>query len=48
LELGTYVGYGALRIARSAPTAKVYSVELAEAKPSTLAKSGRTPGSRIA
>ena len=31
LELGTYVGYGALRIARSAPTAKVYSVELAEA-----------------
>ena len=31
LELGTYVGYGALRIARSAPNAKVYSVELAEA-----------------
>ena len=31
LELGTYVGYSALRIARSAPTAKVYSVELAEA-----------------
>jgi catechol O-methyltransferase len=31
LELGTYVGYGALRIARSAPAAKVYSVELAEA-----------------
>jgi catechol O-methyltransferase len=31
LELGTYVGYGALRIARAAPTAKVYSVELAEA-----------------
>jgi catechol O-methyltransferase len=31
LELGTYVGYGALRIARSAPDAKVYSVELAEA-----------------
>ncbi|MBX9639020.1 MAG: O-methyltransferase [Mycobacteriaceae bacterium] len=31
LELGTYVGYGALRIARAAPKAKVYSVELAEA-----------------
>ena len=30
LELGTYVGYGALRIARAAPNAKVYSVELAE------------------
>lgn len=31
LELGTYVGYGALRIARAAPNAKVYSIELAEA-----------------
>jgi catechol O-methyltransferase len=31
LELGTYCGYGALRIAGAAPTAKVYSVELAEA-----------------
>jgi catechol O-methyltransferase len=31
LELGTYCGYGALRIARSAPSAKVVSVELAEA-----------------
>src|SRR3984957_10547765 len=31
LELGTYCGYGALRIARAAATAKVYSVELAEA-----------------
>jgi catechol O-methyltransferase len=31
LELGTYCGYGALRIARAAPTAEVYSVELAEA-----------------
>src|SRR6201993_4920412 len=31
LERGTYCGYGALRIARAAPTAKVYSVELAEA-----------------
>ncbi|SPM42910.1 Predicted O-methyltransferase YrrM [Mycobacterium numidiamassiliense] len=31
LELGTYCGYSALRIARSAPKAKVYSVELAEA-----------------
>ncbi len=31
LELGTYCGYSALRIARTAPTAKVYSVELAEA-----------------
>jgi catechol O-methyltransferase len=31
LELGTYCGYGALRMARAAPTAKVYSVELAEA-----------------
>ena len=31
LELGTYCGCGALRIARAAPSAKVYSVELAEA-----------------
>jgi catechol O-methyltransferase len=31
LELGTYCGYGALRIARAAPGAKVFSVELAEA-----------------
>ena len=31
LELGTYCGYGALRIARAAPAAEVYSVELAEA-----------------
>ncbi len=31
LELGTYCGYGALRIARAAPGAKVYSVELADA-----------------
>lgn len=31
LELGTYCGYGALRIAAAAPTAKVYSIELAEA-----------------
>jgi catechol O-methyltransferase len=31
LELGTYCGYGALRIARAAPDAKVFSVELAEA-----------------
>jgi catechol O-methyltransferase len=31
LELGTYCGYGSLRIARAAPTAKVFSVELAEA-----------------
>jgi catechol O-methyltransferase len=31
LELGTYCGYSAMRIARAAPTAKVYSVELAEA-----------------
>lgn len=31
LELGTYCGYGALRIAAAAPTAHVYSVEMAEA-----------------
>jgi catechol O-methyltransferase len=31
LELGTYCGYGALRIAAAAPTAAVYSVELSEA-----------------
>ena len=31
LELGTYCGYGALRIARAAPTAKVVSVELSAA-----------------
>jgi catechol O-methyltransferase len=29
LELGTYCGYGALRIARAAPSAKVCSVEMA-------------------
>ena len=31
LELGTYCGYGALRIARAAPSARIVSVELAEA-----------------
>ncbi|WP_094288682.1 O-methyltransferase [Mycobacterium lehmannii] len=31
LELGTYCGYGALRPARAAPSARIYSVELAEA-----------------
>lgn len=31
LELGTYCGYSALRIARAAPAAQVFSVELAEA-----------------
>jgi catechol O-methyltransferase len=31
LELGTYVGYSALRILRAAPDAKVVTVELAEA-----------------
>jgi len=31
LELGTYCGYSALRIARAAPTAKVFSVERAAA-----------------
>ncbi|OBB44333.1 O-methyltransferase [Mycobacterium sp. 852002-51961_SCH5331710] len=31
LELGTYCGYGALRLARAAPSARIYSVELAEA-----------------
>jgi catechol O-methyltransferase len=31
LELGTYCGYGSLRITRAAPSAKVFSVELAEA-----------------
>lgn len=31
LELGTYCGYSALRIARAAPRARVYSIELADA-----------------
>ena len=31
LELGTYCGYGALRIARAAPSARVVSVELSAA-----------------
>ncbi|MGX9791650.1 O-methyltransferase [Mycobacterium sp. MMS18-G62] len=31
LELGTYCGYGSLRIARAAPSATVYSVEFAAA-----------------
>lgn len=30
LELGTYCGYGSLRIARAAPSARMYSVELAD------------------
>jgi catechol O-methyltransferase len=40
LELGTYCGYGALRIARAAPRTRVYSVEM------TAAVSGLMPGSR--
>jgi catechol O-methyltransferase len=31
LELGTYCGYGALRIARAAPRARVFSVEMSHA-----------------
>jgi catechol O-methyltransferase len=31
LELGTYCGYGALRIARAAPAAQVFSIELSAA-----------------
>jgi len=31
LELGTYCGYGALRIAAAVPSARVFSVELADA-----------------
>lgn len=31
LELGTYVGYSAMRIARAAPKAKVFSIEFSEA-----------------
>jgi catechol O-methyltransferase len=31
LELGTYCGYGSLRLARAAPSAKVYSVEFSAA-----------------
>lgn len=31
LELGTYCGYSAMRIARAAPTARVYSVEFSAA-----------------
>ena len=31
LELGTYCGYGALRIARSAPQARVFSIEMTAA-----------------
>jgi catechol O-methyltransferase len=31
LELGTYCGYGSLRLARAAPKAKVYSVEFSAA-----------------
>ncbi len=31
LELGTYCGYGSLRLARAAPSAKVFSVELSAA-----------------
>ena len=34
LELGTYCGYGALRIARAAPEARVCSIELAAANAS--------------
>lgn len=45
LELGTYLGYGALRIARAAPEARVYSVELAEANAATPGEYGRMPAS---
>jgi len=38
LELGTYCGYGALRIARAAPHAKVYSVERAAANAGNAAQ----------
>jgi catechol O-methyltransferase len=31
LELGTYIGYSALRIARAAPSAHVFSIEMSEA-----------------
>jgi catechol O-methyltransferase len=31
IELGTYLGYSALRIARAAPAAHVYSIEMSEA-----------------
>jgi catechol O-methyltransferase len=31
LELGTYCGYGSLRLARAAPTARVYSIEFSAA-----------------
>src|ERR1700730_16120424 len=31
LELGTYCGYGSLRIARAAPSAKVFFIELSAA-----------------
>ena len=43
LELGTYCGYGALRIDRAAPAAKVYSVELAEANAVNARQIGRMP-----
>jgi hypothetical protein len=41
LELGTYCGYSSMRIARAAPSAKVYSVELWPPMPKWRSASGR-------
>jgi catechol O-methyltransferase len=45
LELSTYCGYGALRIARAAPSAKCTRSSWPKPTRSTLARSGRTPES---
>ncbi len=39
LELGTYCGYGSLRLARAAPSAKVFSVELSAANAAVAQRS---------
>lgn len=43
LELGTYCGYSALRIARAAPQSQVYSVELSPRSAQVAQRIWRTP-----
>jgi len=44
LELGTYCGYSALRIARAAPSSRVFSVELSEANAAVARRIWRHAG----
>ena len=48
LELGTYLGYGALRIAAIAPAATICSVELAQANAETRRAQSTLAAARVA